>query len=178
MSDNPFLESVYAFWLQMHFGHDKIARYSLMFSLLHSLDFFWVVGNDENRIADGRALRIEYQNAASDHSFATDHQLNFYPVSFLEVVVGIAKRMAFLTASSVQECAWQRLTVLGLHNYPDAVDTRKFYEIRDIVEKVLWRRYLPTGNGGFFPLRMYHEKDQTTVEIWDQMNAYIIENHM
>jgi hypothetical protein len=38
------------------------------------------------------------------------------------------------------------------------------------------REYFPSGKGGLFPLENPRE-DQTKVEIWYQMHAYVMENY-
>jgi len=40
---------------------------------------------------------------------------------------------------------------------------------------VILRRYSKTGKGGLFPLK-HPKKDQTEVEIWYQMQQYVMEN--
>jgi hypothetical protein len=46
--------------------------------------------------------------------------------------------------------------------------------IDDILDSVIWRTYSPDGRGGFFPLNQPQE-DQRKIEIWYQMNKYVIE---
>jgi hypothetical protein len=46
-------------------------------------------------------------------------------------------------------------------------------EIDDILTRLIERTYKPNGEGGFFPLPQTDE-DQTKVEIWYQMSAYIL----
>ena len=47
--------------------------------------------------------------------------------------------------------------------------------IEDIVNAWMNREYLPNGQGGLFPL-VRTKNDQTTVEIWYQLQEYILEN--
>ena len=56
----------------------------------------------------------------------------------------------------------------------DPVSKRKAMKIDDILENWLWRTYEYDGSG-FFPLTTT-EEDQTKVEIWYQMAAYINEH--
>jgi hypothetical protein len=48
--------------------------------------------------------------------------------------------------------------------------------VEDILDTCIWRTYQPDGQGGFFPLA-WPEEDQTKVELWYQIAAYIDELH-
>jgi hypothetical protein len=48
--------------------------------------------------------------------------------------------------------------------------------LTEILEKVINRTYHSSGKGGLFPLK-HAEKDQTEVELWYQMNTYLVENY-
>jgi hypothetical protein len=58
----------------------------------------------------------------------------------------------------------------------DPLDRRKARKAEEILDAVIWRTYLPNGQGGFFPLIDF-EEDQTQVELWYQMSAFIREMH-
>jgi hypothetical protein len=49
--------------------------------------------------------------------------------------------------------------------------------IRERAERMVARGYDENGNGGLFPLKNPKE-DQRKVEVWMQLNAYIIEKFM
>jgi hypothetical protein len=70
--------------------------------------------------------------------------------------------------------AWKLIKNLKLHNMYDPLTSRKVDIIDEKIEALIWRTYEPDGSGGFFPLKNAKE-DQTKVEIWYQMNAYVIE---
>ena len=57
----------------------------------------------------------------------------------------------------------------------DPISKRKSIKIDDILDTLIWRTYEYDGIGGFFPLTNA-EEDQTKVEIWYQMAAYINEH--
>jgi hypothetical protein len=46
--------------------------------------------------------------------------------------------------------------------------------VNTILHDLIWRDYHPDGRGGFFPLQN-PDVDQTKVEIWHQLNAYVSE---
>ena len=45
-------------------------------------------------------------------------------------------------------------------------------EVDDVLETVIWRNYQANGHGGLFPLKNA-KRDQTKVEIWYQLAAYL-----
>ena len=141
-------------------------RYIPMLRLLHDREFAWIVANDDNRIEDGRDLRAEYTQA-SRHIF-DDH-----PVSTLEVLVALSRRVEFNAGGESEHWAWVLIQNLGLDKFPGALTEKQVDQVFEIVEKLIWRNYQKNGGGGFFPLK-YTEEDQTKVEIWYQMSAYII----
>lgn len=49
-------------------------------------------------------------------------------------------------------------------------------EIDDILNRFIYRKYSPDGVGGIFPLK-HPKNDQREIEIWSQMQAYLMENY-
>ena len=49
--------------------------------------------------------------------------------------------------------------------------------IRSILKDIVYRRYLHTGDGGFFPAKFYTTKDYRQMELLTQMNNYLAENY-
>lgn len=135
--------------------------------IMHDTEFVWVIGNDENRIADGRNLRIEYLNGS-------EHDINETPVSFLEVLIGLSERMAFITGDDPRYMAWVLMKNTGVIPFYDILTVELASDVVDILERVIWRTYHHNGNGGFFP-RINHSEDQRKVELWYQMTGYIEE---
>ena len=132
-------------------------------SLMFKTEFVWTVPNDDNRLGDGMDLRNEWGRGR-----------NLGPCSFLEVLIGLARRMAFITGENAEDCAWHLMENLGLNRMTDPLSRRQINKARDILDIVIWRTYHPDGSGGFFPLREPHD-DQRKVELWYQMSAYIEE---
>jgi hypothetical protein len=143
-------------------------------SLMHSKEFVWIpnVGNDDNRIADGLDLRIEFFH---ENGVSGDKGL-FGPCSVLEVMIGISRRLAWFAGDGPEGWAWQLLRNLELHKMYDPLSRRKAEKADEIIEKLIWRNYRKDGVGGFFPLA-WPSRDQTQVEIWYQMNEFIGEIH-
>lgn len=162
----PFGEKYFK-WLISHVNADQAVanNYKPMLRLLHDREFAWIVANDDNRIEDGRDLRAEYTQA-SRHIF-DDH-----PVSTLEVLVALSRRVEFNAGGESEHWSWVLIENLGLDKYPGQLTERQVDQINQIIENLIFRNYKRNGLGGFFPLK-YTEQDQTKVEIWYQMSAYI-----
>lgn len=137
-----------------------------MLRRLHSKGFVWIVPNDDSRIVDALDLRREFWNGSP------------FPrrgVSVLEIVVALSRRLEFNGGGERDVWAGQLLKNLGLDWMYDPITKKKERQIEEILEALIWRTYLSTGTGGFFPL-MYAKEDQTKIDIWYQMSAYILEN--
>lgn len=137
-----------------------------LLSALYATPFKVVMEMDEDREADGLALRDEY----------TDRDiLPEMPCTVLEVLVALARRMAFELSSSTDEIEeperyfWEMVWNLGLnlHNQED-------WEA--IIEDWLARDFRPSGAGSPFPLSS-PTRDQRYVDLRYQMSAYLNENY-
>jgi len=137
-----------------------------LFEEMHNTEFVWKVPNDDNRVQDGMDLRSEFTDRVSD--------LILEGVTFLEVLVALSRRLAFTAGGEARVWAWQLLRNLRLQKMTDPLSEDKRNRVRDILDTVIWRTYREDGRGGFFPLSNPAE-DQTKVEIWYQMNLYVIE---
>jgi hypothetical protein len=141
--------------------------YRDLFELMHNLEFVWTVPNDDNRVQDGLDLRPEFANGKVTN-------LHLEGVTFLEVLIALSRRLAFTAGGDPEQWAWRLIKNLRLHKSSDPLTNERGSRARDILEAVIWRTYARDGRGGFFPLRNTLD-DQTKVEIWYQMNAYVIE---
>ena len=169
-------------WLCEYAGLNDVNGYSYrsLADLLYCKMFRSFVPHDENRIADGQALREEF---ITDNNLDFDDEasdlLNVDDCSVLEMIVALAKRMDFEVydpdrpTDRVPEFVMVLLTNLGLDIYDDDSDT-DYAAIDDILNILINRTYEPDGYGGLFPLDC-PEEDQTKVEIWQQMMLYLRE---
>ena len=163
---NDRTEAKYFRWLMSQCTPDIEANYDDLFLQLYQKEFVWVIPNDDNRIQDGLDVRKQwYENRGS---------IPEQGVSFLEVVIGLSRRLAFNAGGDDEIWAWQLLTNIGLDKKKGKNSRHSKMDIDEILDRVIWRTYQPNGVGGFFPLRET-ELDQTSVELWYQMNAYIEE---
>lgn len=183
MSRHP-VSGVYLQWLTPQIrGEDDgnpNRTYDGLIDLMYEKEFVWLVPNDDNRLADGLDLRVEFcreQNAANmdgmQEFLAKEHPVP--SCSFLEVLIALSRRLEFAAGGRATGWAWILLHNLELHRITDPVGRGKARRASMIMEKCIWRNYEPNGVGGFFPLSRSDE-DQTRVELWYQMAAYLDES--
>lgn len=137
----------------------------------------WTVANDDNRVQDGLDLRSEWLSEGAIPIKFNNHDVEEFkaqPCSFLEVLIAMSRRMAFIAEGHPQWWAWHFIKNIELDKMRDPLSSRKVEVIQDTMDAIIWRTYNWTGEGGFFPLKSPKE-DQTKVELWYQMNAYAIE---
>lgn len=91
----------------------------------------------------------------------------------LELFVGLARRLAFEMSSEQDEWFWELLENIDIAKYNDSVHI-PIREVEDKLDRVIYRTYRRNGHGGLFPL-MRPNADQRDVELWYQLNAYILE---
>lgn len=172
---NPIqIEQEYYVWLVSQIAlPTNGSTFHELLSRMHSTEFLWTVPNDDNRIEDAKTLRHEF---AGDARLAS---LDIIPtsggVSVLEVLIALSRRTAY--ADGDQDgpwWAWKLIKNLRLNRMSDPLSPRQMSRIDLILEAVVWRTYREDGMGGFFPLKN-PQQDQTKVEIWYQMNGYLIE---
>lgn len=170
------LDEAYFQWLYAQVGtvrikHSSKTYWNLM-KILFTKEFVWFVPNDDNRVEDGRELR---------HEFIEDLGLTLVDrnwlelgCSFLEMLIGLSRRLAFETGGKPRDWFWHLLNNLELDHYADNILIPE-KRVDDILDRVIWRTYRKDGHGGLFPLR-YPREDQTQVEIWYQLSAYLLEH--
>lgn len=166
----------YRLWLgsQLRDEHGNPEKtYWGLVTTMFDKEFGWILPMDENRLADGIDLRVDF--ARLEHMDPNGFQ-NFGPCSFLEVLIGLSRRMAFNAGGQAAGWAWQFLCNLELDRFSDPLTRPRERRAHAIMDTVIHRTYSPDGRGGFFPLTR-SEDDQTQIELWYQMHAYIEELH-
>lgn len=143
-------------------------------------DFWSMTPNDDNRSSDGLVLREVYHRetgmAAGDIGTCR----------MLEMMIGLARRMQQEMKDAIDDeentegrWFWEMVRNLGLYSVAD-----EFAEPNDemggrmdrIIDAVVERTYDRLGHGGLFPLKR-SIVDQRRVEIWLQMQAYLMQNY-
>lgn len=153
--------------------------YNELFERMHNTEFIWMVPNDDNRVQDGLDLRTEFLNTKRRKErkrLAVQEMFGRGGATVLEVLIGLSRRVAFLTSGESPFWAWRLIENLKLDRMADPLADGKLHRVDIILEDLIWRTYERDGRGGFFPLKD-SPQDQTQVELWHQMNAYVTENH-
>lgn len=125
---------------------------------------------DDNRASDGKYLRYIYSGEEDwDNGYS----------SILEMLIALANRfdgcVGFnpMDTTDVRKNFWIMIRNLGLWTYDDT------HFIEEQVDEILWifktRNYRTDGSGGLFPLKN-PKKDQRKIEIWAQLQEYLVEN--
>lgn len=140
---------------------------------LFTKEFVWFVANDDNRVEDGRQLRLEFLDEQGDDG--ADPEWMSLGCSMLEMMIALGRRAAYESDKTPVDWFGIFLNNLELDQFNDAnYDDRTDDVVDDILERVIYRNYEFSGLGGLFPLQ-YPEKDQRKVELWYQMSAYLLE---
>ena len=140
---------------------------------MYTTEFIWFIPNDDNRIEDGLELRYEF---IQQMLVEADPEWLTLGCSVLEMMIGLSRRLSFETEKDPREWFWALVKNLDLHYFTDSYCRNKAHEERipEVLDSVIWRTYDPDGRGGLFPLQS-PDCDQREVEIWYQMNSYILE---
>ena len=163
----------YFLWLVSKVGANE--SYMSLCGQLYNIKFDWFVPNDDNRITDGLQLRQEYLEDFED-GIVTD--MLYSDCSVLEVIIGICYRFSYDSMLDIDDCFWDIVNNLQLEKYRGISYTRSSEkQVATRIDRFINRTYKSNGQGGLFPLSKPHE-DQTKVEIWYQMSAYLMENNL
>jgi hypothetical protein len=156
-------------WLTSQIEVPNDRSYRGLFEIMHDVEFHWTVPNDDNRIADALDLRGIFLDGRVPTRFLKESG-----ATMLEILVSLSQRVEFTAGGRASTWAWKLLKNLRLTKKSDPMTAEDLDEVIDILDTLIWRTYQPNGRGGFFPLN-HPEEDQTKVEIWYQMNQYVIE---
>lgn len=143
-------------------------HYHLLINTLYFRDFVPMIKRDEDRAIDGLFLRNEL-----GYNDSTDDK----PCSFLEMLIALSGRFDGNSGFDPEESYenfWLMMRNLGLDQFDDRnYSERQVWSILHILEN---RTYAFNGKGGLFPLKK-PKQDQRNVEIWGQMQEWLIENY-
>lgn len=169
------LDEAYFVWLYSQINSPRLKRpsrtYWSLFRILYTKEVFWVIANDDNRLEDGKDLRQEFLDDQGIRG--VDPSWKELGCSFLEMLIALSRRLAFEADGKPCDWFWELLGNLRLREQNDR-DIMEAEKIDDILERVIWRTYDRLGRGGLFPLQR-SRRDQRKVELWYQMQAYLLE---
>lgn len=171
--EEPGAERYFKEWLCDFVG--GYGDYYYLLRLLFEKDFYSVIDNDDNRAAYGLLLRSRYCRE-------TGNELGeLGPCSVLEMLIALAISidvdfmMEKDRSNRFDKWFWMMIDNLGLLNgFHDDVFMVRQNRAEIIIDRWLSREYEFDGTGGLFPLRD-PKTDQRNVEIWYQMQAFLIE---
>ena len=171
------LDERYLNWLYGQVAEVKKRRgnrtFWKLFKQMQETIFVAVVPHDENRIADAKDLRYEFLAECEDEQ--GDLEWMRSPCSMLELFIILARALAFEMDDRTETWFWHLIEVLNLEQFNDReYDQASEFFIQEALERVIWRNYSADGHGGLFPLRN-PPRDQRKVELWYQLNAYLLE---
>jgi len=174
-------------WLIYMIMRSKNHEYDLLCKDLYGTKFRWLIDNDVNRAFEGVALRENFCTFMGvdirDFTFrgeAIDSELG---ANVLEVLIGIALRCEWVVMDDVNNldiCYWFRKLLCNLEL--DLFTDNGYYDhggkekVGLILDRFMNRTYSKNGKGGLFPLKGCC-KNQRNIEIWYQMNTYLVENY-
>lgn len=171
------LDERYLDWL-----YDQVARvktrsrvrnHRKLFRQLQETIFVAIVANDENRIEDAKDLRYEFLGQNEDVQGDPDWMRS--PCTMLELLIILSRQLGFEMDEDPKIWFWHLIEVLELEQFNDReYDDHAEEAIGKTLDRVIWRNYEPNGQGGLFPLRR-PDRDQRNVELWYQLNAYLLE---
>lgn len=171
------LDERYIVWLYSQVADSDTADPALtswnLLRILFRKEFVWTIPNDENRAEDGKELRRRFLTSERLKAEADPDWIE-YGCSFLELMVGLAQRLAFLGEGEPHYWFWRLMENIGVPRYSDNRKRIPERKINEVLDRVMSRSYEPDGTGGFFPLQRTH-RDQRTVELWYQLSAYVVE---
>lgn len=174
---NAPLDELYFEWLYAQVCSVKLKNpartYWSLFKVLFEYEFYWIIPNDDNRCEDGKDLRYDFlRELGKDPADVDPHWLD-EGCSMLELLIGLAKRLVFETNAELAEWFWELVENLDLRKYNDSVYIPR-QRIEGVLDRVIYRTYRRNGHGGLFPLTRTRY-DQREVELWYQLNAYLLE---
>lgn len=144
-------------------------EYDIILKDLWGIVFYSLVNYDDNRAHDGLELRREYEAL-------TGNKAPEGPCTVLEVLIALARRMAFelydpsygSEEQDIFTSFWELIDNLNLNPRYSSAENR--YNINFWLD----RKYDRNGRGGAFPLRKT-KTDQRKAELWYQLQEYLSE---
>lgn len=160
--------------------------YYILLRKLFEKEFYALIPNDENRAMDGKCLRDEF---AESTDYISYEEIDG-PCNMLEFMIGISRRMANLTykgddVDRTSEYFWEilenllaghssKILEMRLKQCSDPRISPTLLNLFDLkLDTFLERKILKNGILGFFPKKI-SGIDQNEIEIWSQMQYYLM----
>lgn len=157
-----------------------IYDYSMLLRRLYDIPFEVRVEMDENRKIDAYTMKMEYIESDFGPEYGAE-VLEKREISVLEVLFALAKRMErdilgdpMLENDNSYVYFWDMLRNLDVEKYRN--DNFRGVNVDEKVCKWLRRDYTRDGKGSIFCVTK-SKVDMRKVEIWSQMQEYIMKNY-
>lgn len=173
------LDDAYFEWLYSQVGavrnRNPSRSYWKLLKQLYTKEFQWFIPNDDNRVEDGKELRLRFLEETGYTLVDPRGLWMNLGCSMLEMMIALARMAAFESDGSAVEWFWRFMHNLEIEKYSDArYDRYVAKEVEEVLNRVIHRKYDRDGVGGLFPLRNA-SRDQRRVELWYQMSSYLLE---
>ena len=153
--------------------------YKKLFSLLHNIEFIFVVPLDQNRYEDGVSLRYRFGEYEGVIAPVVSSEIDNRPCSVLEMLIALSWRIEESIMSDnnygnrTAEWFWTMMDNLRLGE----MDDRNFDEsyVCVALNKFMYRTYGPNGSGGGLFILQNPREDLRTIDIWQQAMWYLSE---
>lgn len=181
MNSNTIIKK-YFLWLVDLVDEDSkkdCGGYIFLLNALFKKEFYWTIEKDENRANDGKHIREIFSEIEGLDS--VPDQING-PCNVLEMIIALADRWHSIEDSDLdgdenrKRYFWEMIKNLGLEGCTD--DKFDSAYVRRILDRLLDREYDSDGSGGLFPLKNCENEDLRNVELWYQLQRYLIEKEM
>jgi hypothetical protein len=171
------LDELYLTWLYGQVASveetDLSQTYWRLAKICYSKEFVWTVPNDDNRAEDGKDLRQEFYGDKKRDQ--VDQHWMSMGCSMLEMFIALARKADFEYEKTPGAWFWEMMNNCRLSQFADN-ESFSDEDVEVLLEKIIWRTYRPDGHGGLFPLDAITQ-DQRRVELWYQMQAYLLERY-
>lgn len=157
--------------------------YRILFRVLFETEFYWTLERDSNRAGDAYAMREAFiKERLPEFADMSYNELGMDgPITFLEMVIALCQRVErdiTYNQYSARDLFWSIMANLKLIWFFDGnIADEDVNYTKGALTTVMDREYGRNGDGGMFPLKS-SAKDQRTVEIWYQANAWLVENNI
>lgn len=178
MNPEP-LDELYFKWLAVQVVNTRLRNPNLtnwhVLQQLFTTEFVWRIRNDDNRVEDGRELRSEFLEQHPEERPPSGWMRE--GCSFLEMLIALSRRAAFQTEGiPPDEWFWHMLENAAIRiSDRDYEHNRMGNYVQQVLQMLNNRTYDRSGRGGLFPLHDVDAVDQTKVELWYQLNYYLLE---
>lgn len=142
--------------------------YTKLVYYLYSREYYYILEKDANREKGGLSLRSLY---ASERGFYLE-DVKDGPCTVLEMLIALSQNIYMCTDTPLAKWFWEMIGNLDLLN-----QTNTNYDENYISSKIdtwLNRKFSLNGEGSLFPLGEDYDGDSRSMEIWDQMNTYLV----